>query len=177
MVRPTAPHSNIIPDFWTAGTCQRMATVRILLVDDFAPFRTYVRRLLEGHPEWEVIGEAGDGLDALQMAAEMQPDLCLIGRDLLGVSSHLILLDISLPRLNGIDVAQQIGAIVQRSKILFLSSHCSQELARAAMATGAMAYVVKWDADRDLLRAIITVMEGKWFVSNRLSGYELPDPT
>jgi len=140
-----------------------MATVRILLVDDFAPFRTYVRRLLEGHPEWEVIGEAGDGLDALQMAAEMQPDL--------------ILLDISLPRLNGIDVAQQIGAIVQRSKILFLSSHCSQELARAAMATGAMAYVVKWDADRDLLRAIITVMEGKWFVSNRLSGYELPDPT
>jgi len=137
-----------------------MATVRILLVDDFAPFRIYVRRILEAHPEWEVIGEAGDGVTALQMAAEMQPDL--------------ILLDINLPRLNGIDVAQQIGATVQRSKILFLSSHCSQELVRAAMATGAMAYVVKWDADRDLLRAIITVMEGKSYVSNRLSGYELP---
>ena len=140
-----------------------MATVRILLVDDFAPFRTYVCRILEEHPEWQVIGEAGDGLTALQMAAELQPDL--------------ILLDIGLPRLNGIGVAQQMGAMLQRSKILFLSSQYSHELARAAMATGAMAYVVKWDADRDLPCAIRTVMEGKWFVSNRLSGYELSDPT
>lgn len=163
MIRPASPHSNIIPDFWAAGKRQRMATVRILLVDDFAPFRSYVRRLLEKHLEWQVVGEAGDGVAALQMAAELQPDL--------------ILLDIGLPRLNGIEVARQMDAMVQRSKILFLSSHCSHDLTRMAMAVGAMAYVAKWDADRDLPRAIRAVMEGKWFVSHRLSGYELSDPT
>jgi DNA-binding NarL/FixJ family response regulator len=140
-----------------------MATVRILLVDDFAPFRSYVRCILEEHPEWEVIGEAADGAAALRMVAELEPDL--------------ILLDIGMPTLNGIEVAQQVGTMVQRSKILFLSSHCSQDLARLAMATGAMAYVVKWDAGRDLPRAIRAVMENKWFVSNRLSGYGLPGPT
>jgi len=116
MVRPTSPPGNISPDFWTAGTCQEMATVRILLVDDFAPFRFYVRRILEQYPEGDVIGEAADGVAALQLIAELEPDL--------------ILLDISLPRLNGLEVALQVGAMAPRSKILFLSSHCSQELGR-----------------------------------------------
>lgn len=139
----------------------KTATVRILLVDDFAPFRSYVRRILEEQPEWEVIGEAADGVAALRMVAELEPDL--------------ILLDIGMPRLNGIEVAQQIGAM--RFKIVFLTSHSSQELALLAMATGAIAYVVKWDADRDLPRAIRAAMEGKRFVSNRLSGYGLSRPT
>jgi DNA-binding NarL/FixJ family response regulator len=139
-----------------------MATVRILLVDDFAPFRHYVRCILEGYTEWQLIGEAADGVAALQNAAELQPDL--------------ILLDIALPRLNGIDVAQQLGTMVPPSKILFLTSHCAPDIIRMAFAAGAMGYVVKWDANRDLLPAMKAVMAGQQFVSKRLSGYELSDP-
>jgi len=140
-----------------------MATVRILLVDDFAPFRSYVRRILEEHSEWEVIGEVADGIDVLQMAAEQRPDL--------------ILLDIGLPRLNGIDAAHQLAAMVPPPKIIFLTSHCAADVVRAALSAGAMGYVVKWDANRELLRAMKAVMAGKQFVSKRLPGHELRDPT
>jgi DNA-binding NarL/FixJ family response regulator len=140
-----------------------MVAVRILLVDDFAPFRSYVRCILEQYAEAQVIGEAADGLAALQEAAELRPDL--------------ILLDIGLPRLNGIEVAQQLGTMGSSSKILFLTSHCAPEVVRRALSVGAMGYVVKWDVDRDLVRAVKAVMAEKQFVSKRFSGYELFDST
>jgi len=140
-----------------------MATVRILLVDDFALFRSYVRRILEGHPEWQVVGEAVDGVAALQEAEELQPDL--------------VLLDIGLPKLNGIEVAQQLSAIVPSSRVLFLTSHCTPHIVRTALAVGALGYLIKWDADRNLLQAMKAVMAGKQFVSERVSGYASYDPT
>jgi DNA-binding NarL/FixJ family response regulator len=128
-----------------------MATVRILLADDFAPFRSYVRRMLEGRPEWQVVGETADGVAALQTAQELQPDL--------------VLLDIDLPRLNGIEVAQRLGTMAPPPKILFLTSDCAPEASRAALAFGVLGCVAKWHADRDLLRAMKAVMAGKQFVS------------
>jgi DNA-binding NarL/FixJ family response regulator len=163
MVRPASPLSDIIPNFWTAEKCQEMATVRVLLVDDFAPFRSYVRRILEEYSEWEVIGEAADGLAGFQMALEQQPDL--------------ILLDIGLPELNGIDVAHQLVTMVPPPKIIFVTSHTAADVVQAALSAGAMGYVVKWDANRELLRAMKAVMAGKQFVSKRLSGHESQDPT
>ena len=133
-----------------------MASVRILVVDDFAPFRSWVRRILEGHPEWQVAGEAADGVAALQTAQELQPDL--------------VLLDIDLPKLSGIEVAQQLGAMVPPPKIIFLISDCASEASRAALAFGALGCVVKWHADRDLLPAMNAVVAGKQFVSERLLG-------
>ena len=109
-----------------------------------------------------MIGEAADGVAALQMAAELQPDL--------------ILLDIELPKLNGIEAAQQISTKVPRAKIVFLTSHCSQELVNIAIANGGMGYVVKWNADCDLPLAIKAATEGKWFVSSRLPDYDSSDP-
>ena len=126
-----------------------MATVRILLVDDFAPFRSYVCRILEEHPEWQVIGEAADGITALQKAKDLQPDV--------------ILLDVNLPLLHGIEVAQQLKIMVPQSKILFLTAHCVPDTVRAAFAAGALGYVIKWNTDCDLLRAMEAVMAGKQF--------------
>jgi len=139
-----------------------MARPRIFLVDDFAPFRSYVRRILEEHLECQVIGEAGDGDTALRMATELRPDL--------------IMLDIGLPRLNGIEVAQQLATAIPSCKIVFVTSNCALDVVQKAFEIGAMAYVVKWNADRDLLPAIKAVIEGTRFVSERISGCQPSDP-
>ena len=133
-----------------------MTTVRILVVDDFAPFRSYARRLLEGRSEWRIIGEAGDGDTALRMATELRPDL--------------ILLDIGLPRLNGIEVAKQLATAIPSCRIVFVTSNCALDVVQKAFDLGAMAYVVKWNADRDLLPAIRQAIEGRRFISERISG-------
>ena len=133
-----------------------MATIRILLVDDFAPFRSYVCRIFEEHPKWQVVGEAADGITALQKAKDLQPDV--------------ILLDVNLPLLHGIEVAQQLGVMVPGCKILFLSAHSAPDTVQAAFAAGAWGYVIKWNTDRDLLRAMEAVMAGKQFLSERLAG-------
>jgi len=133
-----------------------MTEVRILVVDDFAPFRSYVCRLLEGRSEWRIIGEAGDGDTALRMATELRPDL--------------ILLDIGLPRLNGIEVAEQLATAVPSCRIVLVTSNCALDVVQKAFEIGAMAYVLKWNADRDLLPAIAAAIEGKRFMSERNSG-------
>ena len=103
-----------------------------------------------------MIGEAADGLEAVQKAERLRPDL--------------IVLDIGLPVLSGIEAARRIRTSVPDSKILFVSEHRSPEIAQAALATGAHGYVVKSDAGSELLPAIDAIIQGKTFISARFDG-------
>ncbi len=133
-----------------------MAAVRILLVDDVAPFLSYVRSILEEHPEWKIVGEAGDGITALRMTAELRPDV--------------ICLDMELPGLNGIEVARRIRENTPSAKILFVSATSFSEMAQEALHMGANGYVVKKDAANELLTAVEAVLRGELFVSASFFG-------
>jgi DNA-binding NarL/FixJ family response regulator len=129
----------------------QLAAVRILVVDDYALFRQFVVGLLGKRPELQVVGEASDGLEALQKAVELRPDL--------------ILLDIGLPSLNGIEVARQMRNLVPESKIIFLTQESSADVVQEALSLGARGYVTKSKA-HDLFAAVEAVFSGKTFVSN-----------
>jgi DNA-binding NarL/FixJ family response regulator len=124
----------------------------ILVVDDFEPFRQFVRSTLEGRGEFEVIDQASDGLEAVQKAETKQPDL--------------VVLDIGLPKLNGIEVADRLHGLAPRTKILFVSQHSSADFVREAMRSGAMGYVHKSRALTELLPAVEAVLAGRQFVSS-----------
>ncbi len=131
--------------------------VRILVVDDFAEWRHYVLEKLREDRSFEVVGVAADGLEAVLRAEQMQPDL--------------VLLDIGLPKLDGIEAARQIRTVAPDSKVIFLSQENDPDLARAALSVGARGYVVKSDAGSELLPALQTVMLGKRFGSRSLAGH------
>jgi DNA-binding NarL/FixJ family response regulator len=130
----------------------QLATVRILVVDDFEMFRQFVVELLGRRPELQVVGEASDGLEALQRAVELRPDL--------------ILLDIGLPRLNGIEVARQMRSLVPESKIIFLTQETSADVVQEALRLGAWGYVTKTKAQAELFASVEAVLSGRTFVSN-----------
>jgi DNA-binding NarL/FixJ family response regulator len=132
---------------------------RILVVDDFEPWRRFARSTLERQPEVKVIGEVSDGLEAVQQAQQMQPDL--------------ILLDIGLPTINGIEAARRIRDCAPHSKILFVSENRSPDVAQEALSTGAGGYLVKSDATSELLPAVKAVIKGKRFVSTSLASHFL----
>ncbi len=135
-----------------------VASIRVLVVDDFQPFRAFVFSVFSQAPELHVVGEVSDGLEAVQKAIELQPDL--------------ILLDIGLPRLNGIEAARQIRRLVPSSQILFLSQESSPDVVREAISLGAMGYVVKAHAGSELLAAVEAVRQGRRFLSSGISGLE-----
>jgi DNA-binding NarL/FixJ family response regulator len=132
--------------------------IRIFIVDDFKDWRRQAHSLLQSWPAWQVIAEASDGTEAVQMAGELKPDL--------------ILLDIGLPGLNGIETARQIKQRSPNSKIIFLSQNSELDIIRAALSTGASGYVRKTDARRELLPSVDAVLGGEQFVSSSLKGYE-----
>ncbi|HEX8895361.1 MAG TPA: response regulator transcription factor [Terriglobales bacterium] len=140
-----------------------VSVFRVLIVDDFEPWRRLVRSMLQHFPEWQIVGEASDGVEAVQKTEELQPDL--------------VLLDIGLPKLNGIDVAKPILSVAPHSKIIFVSVEFCPELVEGALRTGGHGYVVKSDAASDLLTAMSTVMNGQRFVGSRFANYDfiLPD--
>jgi DNA-binding NarL/FixJ family response regulator len=121
------------------------------VVDDFEPFRRFVCSTLEERPELQVIGEASDGLEAVQKAKELQPDL--------------ICLDIGMPTLNGIEAAHQLSRLVPAAKILIISQNSDAEVIAAALSDGAKGYVLKQDAVQELLPAVESVMRGQRFIS------------
>ena len=133
-----------------------MSVVRVLIVDDFDPWRVFVVQHLNDQPHVRVLGCAADGLDGMQKAEELQPDL--------------ILLDISLPKLNGIELARKVRKLVPKAKILFLSSNSDPDVVRAAFCAGGAGYVLKKDAGGALLSAMEAVLLGKQFVSSSLVG-------
>jgi len=127
--------------------------VRVLVVEDFEPWRRSVCSVLKRHAELQLVGEAADGLAAVHKAGESKPDL--------------VLLDIGLPKLNGI--AQQICQVLPSTKILFLTVNSDVEVVEAALSNGAQGYVLKTDAESELWPAIDTLVHNRKYVSSRVN--------
>ena len=138
-----------------------MSLIRVLIVDDFENWRRQIHLLLQARPAWHVIAEASDGSEAVQKAQDLKPDL--------------ILLDIGLPKLNGIEAARQIRQRSPSSKIIFLSQNSDLDVVRAAVGTGALGYVLKTDVGRELLPAVEAVLGGKQFFSSSIRDYQFTD--
>jgi DNA-binding NarL/FixJ family response regulator len=138
-----------------------LPSIRILIVDDFKGWRREVFLLFQTCPKWQVIAEAADGSEAIQKTEELKPDL--------------IVLDVGLPKLNGIEAARQIRQLSPSSKIVFLSQNNDRDVVRAALGTGAQGYVNKTDFRRDFLPAIHAVLQDKQFVSSSLKSQEFTD--
>lgn len=130
--------------------------LRVLIVEDYEPMRRFVANKLQSNQGLRIICEAADGPEAVEKAQELHPDL--------------ILMDIGLPTLNGIEAARKIQKLSPDSKILFVSENRSSDVAEEALRSGGLGYVVKSDAEKDLLPAIDAVLHGKRFVSQSLAG-------
>lgn len=135
--------------------------IRVLVVDDYEPWRRFIRLALLAYENLRVVGEGSDGVEAIQKTRDLQPDL--------------ILLDIGLPNLNGIEAARIIREMSGSSKIIFVSENNQGDIAQEAlrMLSGIGGYVVKSDAGRELLAAVGSVLHGKQFVSSSVAGYQL----
>ena len=131
-----------------------MGPVRVVVADDFEPWRRYIVSIIEEHPGLEVVHEASDGLEAVQACVELQPDL--------------VLLDVALPKLSGLEAAREIRESSPESKILFISLMRNQDLVREALRIGAAGYIAKVDVERDLLRAVIAAVADEEFLSFRV---------
>ena len=131
-----------------------IAAIRILLVDDHEVARRALRAVINLNPSLEVVAEAADGEEAIQKVKELHPDI--------------VLLDVSLPGISGIQAVPQIRANSPESRIIFVSQHIAVALAKDALRGGAYGYVVKSDAGLDLLSAIEAAHEGRRFVSRTL---------
>ena len=138
-------------------------SIRVLVVDDYEPWHGFVAKVLKKQPELEIVGRVCDGLVAVEQAEQLQPDL--------------ILLDIGLPTLNGIEAATRIRQFSPSSKILFVSENHSVDIAEKALSTGAGGYVVKSDAGSELLAGIQAVLKGKRFVSASVAAHFLATAT
>jgi len=124
-------------------------SISVLLVEDFIPFRTVTRSLLDEQPNFHVVGEVADGLEAVEKARQLRPDL--------------ILLDISLPRLHGFEVARRISNLVPSSRIVFLSQEMDADLISEAFNMGACGYVIKQQAETELLSVLASIFEASSF--------------
>jgi DNA-binding NarL/FixJ family response regulator len=130
----------------------RANLIQVMVVEDFKPFREFLCSRLEQKPELQVICEVSDGLEAVQKTVELKPDL--------------ILLDIDLPTLNGIEAARRICGLAPEVKIIFVTQEISAEVVQEIMRMGAWGYVHKAHAGRDVQLAIDAVLSGIRFVSS-----------
>jgi len=133
----------------------KATSVRVLVVDDFERWRRVVRMALQAKLGMQVFEEAGDGLEAVAKAQDLQPDL--------------VVLDIGLPTLNGIDAARRIRSVSPKSKVIFLTENYSCDVAEAALQEGASGYVVKSAFAGELIPAVEAVLEGRSFLSAKLT--------
>lgn len=138
-----------------------MKKIRVLLADDHTILRQGIRSLLEHEPDIEVIAEAEDGHQAVKIAAQQKPDV--------------ILMDIAMPRLNGLEATSQIKKIYPEAKVLILTMHDNEEYIRRALASGAMGYILKDAASRELLNAIRAVHRGEAVLSPAITRLVIED--
>jgi DNA-binding NarL/FixJ family response regulator len=135
-----------------------LSSIRILIADDYADWRGQVHLLFQARSQWQIFAEVSDGSEAVHRAAELKPDL--------------ILLDIGLPKLNGIEAALRIRQLSPSSKIIFLSQNNDRDVVQAALNAGAKGYVYKTDAQSELLPAVDAVLRGKRFVSRKFASID-----
>ena len=131
------------------------SSIRVLVVDDYEPFCRFVCAMLGKRPALQIVGEASDGGAAVRQAEELKPDL--------------ILLDVGLPMLNGLQASREIRKLSPDSKIIFVSQESSPDVVQEALSLGARGYVLKTRAANDLLAAVDAVLEGRRFVSSGLT--------
>lgn len=136
-----------------------MNPLRIIIVDDHAVVRRGVRALLESQPGWEVVGEAVTGREAVDLAKRLYPDI--------------VVMDLSLPELNGLDAARQILKDSPRTEVLVLTMHHSEELVRNVLQAGARGYVLKSDADASLIAAVESLRDHKPFLTSTVTEFVL----
>lgn len=134
--------------------------IRILVVDDYGPWRHFVLSKIKKTSGLEVVGEAADGTEAIARALELKPDL--------------MLLDIGLPNLSGLEVAGRLGEMLPGTKIIFLTQNRDAELLAHCLSHGGRGYVVKADAGSELLPAIEAVMRGTEYISERMKRFASP---
>lgn len=137
----------------------REAILRVLVVDDYEPIRRFIANKLGGQPQLRIVAEVSDGMEAVNKAQELQPDL--------------ILMDVGLPTIDGIEATRRIQKVSPNSKILFVSENRSADIAEEALRCGGLGYVLKSDAGTDLLPAIDAVARGKRFISVTLARHFL----
>ena len=136
--------------------------VRILLVEDFRPQRSLTASLLSKDSTLAIISEANDGLEAIEQAQRLRPDV--------------ILLDIGLPKLNGLATARRIRNLIPSVKIVFVTQETDIDVVKEAFSLGALGYVHKQDAASSLLAAVVAVLRGERFVSRTLGKGEPSRP-
>jgi len=132
-----------------------MKSIRILLADDHTVIRKGLRLLLESQPGFQVVAEASDGVETVELADSQQP--------------NVVVLDIAMPNLNGIEAARQISAKSAQPAIVILSMHSDESYVLRALKAGARAYLLKDSAESDLINAIYAVTEGKAYFSPTIS--------
>jgi DNA-binding NarL/FixJ family response regulator len=142
-----------------------LGALRILIAEDHEVARQGIRSLIESHPGWEVCAEVRDGREAVEAASKLKPDV--------------LLLDIGMPNLNGLDAARQILAITPDASILILTIHDSEQVVREVLAVGARGFLLKSDAGRDLLAAVEALQQRRTFFTPKvaqmmLDGYLRP---
>jgi DNA-binding NarL/FixJ family response regulator len=144
-------------------------SVRILVADDHEVVRRGMRVLLGSHPDWEVVGEAANGREAVELAIALAPDV--------------VVLDVTMPELNGLEATRRIRAAVPRAEVLVLTVHESEQVVREVLDAGARAYVLKSDAGHDLVAAVEALCQHRPFFTSTvatmvLEGYlDRPAPT
>ena len=129
---------------------------RIVLADDHAMFRQGIKNILEGTEDLEVVGESGDGLNLLELLIKATPDM--------------VILDISMPNLGGLEATREIKTISPDVKVLILTMHRDKEYVYHAISAGAEGYLLKEDADTELFAAVEKIRHGERYISPLLSG-------